>query len=99
MFGHIQFLKLININEYLSCIKKKFFRLMPYYFIVAGLILLAKLFLVKYFFIKNSAQGFNEFWEIIYKPTSSYAVFLWYVYVLFEYYFFPYRAVFIQEQD
>jgi fucose 4-O-acetylase-like acetyltransferase len=79
-----------NTKEYLSYIKKKFFRLMPSYFIFAGLILLGKLFFIKYFFINNPVQDFSEFWEVIYKPTASYAGFLWYVYVLFEYYlFFP----------
>jgi len=81
---------ILNINGYLLYIKKKFLRLMPSYLVFAVLILLAKLIFSKLLFINNPAHDFSEFWEVLYKPTASYAGFLWYVYVLFEYYlFFP----------
>lgn len=82
--------KVTTISEYVVYIKKKFFRLMPAYIFFAVIIFLSKFFLDNHLFINNKVNSFIEFFNVFYRPTASYAGFLWYIYVLFEYYiFFP----------
>lgn len=78
-----KFPKLVDFWEY---IKKKIRRLFPSYMLFAILIFFAKLISEKYLKVDNPINGLEDFALIFYKPASSFAGFLWYVYVLFLYF-------------
>ncbi len=77
-----------SINNFLDYIKKKFLRLAPSYFLFALIVFISKLIFSKYFFVNNSVNNINDFFIIFYNPAKGFAGYLWYIYVLFEYYLF-----------
>jgi len=72
--------------DYRRYLIKKVKRLLPSYLLFSVIIFAAKLLLSKSLNIDNPVNGFEDFLTAYYAPTSSYAGFLWYVYVLMEYY-------------
>ncbi|HPJ43459.1 MAG TPA: acyltransferase [Spirochaetota bacterium] len=87
--GYIMFYTFPEIQElsdYALYIKRKFLRLMPSYLVFAAVIFVSKFYLDKYLPIDNPVRDSVSFSDAFVKPAASYAGFLWYVYVLFEYY-------------
>jgi len=74
-----------QFSEYKQFVKKRFIRLAPSYILFASIIFSSKIILESVFIIDNPVKSFQSFFEVFYKPTQSYAGFLWYIYVLFEY--------------
>jgi fucose 4-O-acetylase-like acetyltransferase len=73
-------------QDYISYVKKKFFRLIPAYIIFALLIAVGKTLAGQFAYIENPVHGFKGFIDVFVCPNSSYARSLWYVYVVFIYF-------------
>lgn len=65
---------------------KKFNRLMPAFLIFALVIFTGKWLAGQVVHVDNPVASFNDFWTVFLTPYYSYSAYLWYVYVLFEYY-------------
>ena len=75
-----------QLSEYKEFVRKRFLRLAPSYVLFASIIFFSKVILESVFIIDNPVKNLQSFFDVFYKPTESYAGFLWYIYVLFEYY-------------
>lgn len=84
--GVIFFMK-VNVaktwNEYGLQIWKRFVRLMPAYFLFAGIVFLAKSASQSFLHVDNPVNGLTDITGILLYPMESISAFLWYVYVLF----------------
>lgn len=72
-----------SLQEYAGAVRKRFMRLMPAYFLFAGLVLVAKLGAQSFVHVDNPVEGFSSVIDIVLFPMQSGAAFLWYIYVLF----------------
>lgn len=86
-----------TFQELLSFYRKKFLRLFPSFLFFALLIFLSKFLLSRHLTIDNPVRSWNDFYLVFYEPSKSYAGFLWYIYVLFEFYLiFPILIIFFR---
>lgn len=84
--GIVYFLKIETVRtwkEYGRIVIQRFTRLMPAYFIFAGLVFFAKWGSQNFLYVDNPVIGWYDLVEIFIFPMQSVASFLWYVYVLF----------------
>lgn len=72
-----------SFHEYAASVRKRFMRLMPAYFLFAGLVFAGKWGAQTFLHVDNPVQGFTELIEIVLFPMQSVSAFLWYIYVLF----------------
>lgn len=72
-----------SIQEYAVSVRKRFMRLMPAYFLFAGLVFVGKWGAQAFLHVDNPVNGFAELIEIVLFPMQSVSSFLWYIYVLF----------------
>lgn len=77
---------IMNSEDYVGYVKKKFLRLMPSYFLFALIVFFVKSCFKSLAVIDNPIETDTSLYEIIIRPTASFAGSLWYVFVLFEYY-------------
>ena len=70
-----------NFSNYVSLIRDKFLKFAPP-FVILG-ILLSLIPLAQHHF---SAKAIHTALNLFYRPTASYVIFLWFIYVLFEFY-------------
>lgn len=75
-----------RFSDYARYISKKAKRLMPSFVVFSGAIFIAKLLLQDHSFIYNHVTGYEDIYNIILRPAQGPAGFLWYIYVLFEFY-------------
>ena len=71
---------------YRTYVKKKFFRLIPAYFLLAVVFYVGKAVLGEGGHMGNPAAGFGDLMGVFVRPYASYARSLWYVYVVFIYF-------------
>lgn len=84
--GFVFFLRaapVASFHEYATYVRKRFMRLMPAYFLFAGLVFAGKWGAQTFLHVDNPVQGFTELIEIVLFPMQSVSAFLWYIYVLF----------------
>ena len=72
-----------GFQEYVMSVRRRFMRLMPAYFLFAGLVFAGKWGAQAFLHVDNPVEGFNELIEIVLFPMQSGSAFLWYIYVLF----------------
>lgn len=72
-----------SFKEYAVSVRKRFTRLMPAYFLFAGLVFAGKWGAQSFLHVDNPVEGFAELIEIVLFPMQSVSAFLWYIYVLF----------------
>lgn len=72
-----------SVQEYAVSVRKRFMRLMPAYFLFAGLVFVGKWGAQAFLHVDNPVNGFAELIEIVLFPMQSVSSFLWYIYVLF----------------
>jgi fucose 4-O-acetylase-like acetyltransferase len=72
-----------GIKEYRQAVGKRFWRLMPAYFLFAGIVFGGKLVAQQYGHVDNPVSGWGDLLNIVLFPMLSVSKFLWYVYVLF----------------
>ena len=72
-----------SIREYTVQVWKRFVRLMPAYFLFAGIVFLAKVGAQNLLHVDNPVSGLNDLINILLYPTESISAFLWYIYILF----------------
>lgn len=72
-----------SLQEYAVSVRKRFMRLMPAYFLFAGLVLAAKWGAQSFLHVDNPVAGFSSLIDIVLFPMQSVSAFLWYIYVLF----------------
>lgn len=74
-----------SFYEYLKAVSKRFMRLMPAYFLFAGLVFAGKWGAQAFLHVDNPVQGVASLIDIVLFPMQSVSAFLWYIYVLFLY--------------
>lgn len=73
-----------NISSYFGMVKKRFERLMPAYFLFGAIVLAGKFVFSHWLHVDNlPADPIEGGLDLLLRPYSSAAKFLWYVYVLF----------------
>jgi len=72
-----------SLNEYGIQVKKRFLRLMPAYFLFAGVVFFAKWGAQGVMHVDNPVHGLPDLIRILLYPMQSISAFLWYIYVLF----------------
>jgi fucose 4-O-acetylase-like acetyltransferase len=72
-----------SIQEYAVSVRKRFLRLMPAYFLFAGLVFAGKWGAQSFLHVDNPVKGFTSLMDIVLFPMQSVSSFLWYIYVLF----------------
>jgi fucose 4-O-acetylase-like acetyltransferase len=80
--------KVQNIDEYKNYAIKKFYRLIPGFLLFSIIIFLGKYVSQFYMHVDNPVNEFKDFIKIFIQPIKSFSFYLWYIYVLFEYYLF-----------
>ena len=80
-FRKIQLAK--SLREYGVQIWQRFVRLMPAYFLFAGIVFLAKWGAQSFLHVDNPVNGLTDLIGIWLYPMESISAFLWYIYVLF----------------
>lgn len=63
--------------------RKRFMRLMPAYFLFAGIVFVGKWGAQAYVHVDNQVTGWAALFDIVLFPMQSVSSFLWYIYVLF----------------
>jgi peptidoglycan/LPS O-acetylase OafA/YrhL len=74
---------LSDIKAFGDFTRKRFMRLMPAYFLFAGIVFMGKLGAQHFVHVDNPADGLSALLDIALFPMQSVAAFLWYIYVLF----------------
>ncbi|MDP2025581.1 acyltransferase [Sulfuriferula sp.] len=72
-----------SFQEYAVSVRKRFMRLMPAYFLFAGLVFAGKWGAQTFLHVDNPVEGFADLIGIALFPMQSVSAFLWYIYVLF----------------
>lgn len=72
-----------SFQDYAELVRKRFTRLMPAYFLFAGLVLAAKWGAQSFLHVDNPVEDFSSLIDIVLFPMQSVSAFLWYIYVLF----------------
>ena len=86
-------------EDYKRLIRKKSKRLVPPFLFFAILIFSGKLLASKYVAVDNPVQDLSGFFDIFLTPYYSYSAYLWYIYVLLEYYLlFPALCYFLKNR-
>lgn len=80
-FARLSFIE--NWSEYRIAIKKRFLRLMPAYFLFAGVVFFGKLIAQNFAHVDNPVSGIYDLVNIVLFPMQSISSFLWYIYALF----------------
>lgn len=84
--GIVFFLKIPVVAswiEYKDQVWKRFIRLMPAYFLFAGIVFFAKWGAQAFMHVDNPVSGWADLINIFLYPMQSISAFLWYIYVLF----------------
>jgi fucose 4-O-acetylase-like acetyltransferase len=84
--GFVFFLRAVpaaSSHEFAVFVRKRFMRLMPAYFLFAGIVFLGKWGAESFMHVDNPVTGFNQLIGIALYPMQSVSAFLWYIYVLF----------------
>ena len=87
--GFIMFYKykpLKTFSDYKKYILKRFWRLMPAYFLFSLAVLIAKITAQGTGKVDNAITSLSDVYNVILAPTDSFSRFLWYIYVLFIFY-------------
>lgn len=77
---------LSDIKAFGEFTRKRFMRLMPAYFLFAGIVFVGKLGAQYFVHVDNPANDLSAFLHIALFPMKSVSAFLWYIYVLFLFY-------------
>ncbi len=81
------FFKPINtISEYGAYVWKKVVRLAPPYFLFSAVVFIIKLLVQQHIHLLNTVDSIDDLKNIIITPWASPSRFLWYIYVLLEFY-------------
>lgn len=87
--GFIMFYKYKPLNtfsDYKKYILKRFWRLMPAYFLFSFLVLIAKVLTQGMSDVYNPITSVADIYNVVLAPTNSFSRFLWYIYALFIFY-------------
>lgn len=89
--------KISNKQDYVRFINKKIKRLLPSFIFFSVLIFVIKISISKLVVVDNTVNNYSDYFKVFYDPVYSFAGFLWYVYVLFQYYLiFPILLRFVR---
>ncbi len=72
-----------SVGQYIIFVAKRFGRLMPAYFLFAGVVFVGKLAAQQIGHVDNPVGGVRDLLNIVLFPMQSVSAFLWYIYVLF----------------
>ncbi len=72
-----------SVAEYSSAVARRFGRLMPAYFVFAGVVFAGKLLAQQVVHVDNPVNGLGDLVNIALFPMQSVSSFLWYIYALF----------------
>ncbi|MBU1222267.1 MAG: acyltransferase [Gammaproteobacteria bacterium] len=72
-----------DFAEFTSSTRKRFMRLMPAYFLFAGIVFVGKWGAQAFVHVDNPVKGMGALLDLVLFPMQSVSSFLWYVYVLF----------------